>query len=65
MSINRVFLIWKERGRVCEREREGWEGVSRSEGRHIEGLLRFGRDRGERQIDRETERLRDIETKRH
>jgi hypothetical protein len=39
----------------------GWEGVrkrgrgvSRSEGRHIDGLLRFGRDRGERQRDRET-----------
>jgi hypothetical protein len=47
MSLNREFLIWKERGRVCEierggrvrereRERErGGRGVSRSAGRHI------------------------------
>jgi hypothetical protein len=36
-----------------EREREGVKErgrrVSRSAGRHIKGLVRFGRDRGERQ----------------
>jgi hypothetical protein len=36
-----------------EREREGvrerGRRVSRSAGRHIKGLVRFGRDRGERQ----------------
>jgi hypothetical protein len=26
MSLNREFLLWKERGRGV-REREGWEGV--------------------------------------
>jgi hypothetical protein len=50
MSLNREFLIWKQRGRGWERERErerragggekereGWadEQVSRSAGRHI------------------------------
>ena len=30
MSLNRKFLIWKERGRGV-REREGWEGVRERE----------------------------------
>jgi hypothetical protein len=48
MSLNREFLIWKERWRgVRESERCGW--VSR------QAYLRFKRD---------TERQRDIETKR-
>jgi hypothetical protein len=32
MSLNREFLIWKEIGRVIEREREGWEGVRKRGG---------------------------------
>jgi hypothetical protein len=45
MSLNREFLIWKERGRV-----------SRSVGRHFQGLVRFGRDRVDRQRYREIDR---------
>ena len=56
---NREFLIWKERGRGCERERERG-GLA---GRRV-GIfnVRFGRDREieGRYID--TERQRDIET---
>jgi hypothetical protein len=42
---------------VCEKERG--RQVSRSAGRHI--LVRFGRDRGERQRYREIERNRNKE----
>jgi hypothetical protein len=35
MSLNREFLIWKERGRGCDRAR-GWL-AGRSAGRHILG----------------------------
>jgi hypothetical protein len=45
MSLNREFLIWKERGRgVREREKSGWAGQQT-----VISKIRFGRDRGERQ----------------
>jgi hypothetical protein len=41
MSLNREFLIWKERGRgVRERERGGWAGQQA-----VIFRIRFGRDR--------------------
>jgi hypothetical protein len=53
MSLNREFLIWKEQGRGCERERGGWMGFKVRLGLgEIEG-----RDR-----DRETYKQRDKET---
>jgi hypothetical protein len=45
---NRGFLIWKERGRVRERERE------RGACEHIK--VRFGRNRQKEGRDRDTER---------
>jgi hypothetical protein len=47
MSLNRAFLIWKERGRGVRKiegggERERWAGGSA--GRIFK--VRFGRDRG-------------------
>jgi hypothetical protein len=64
MSLNnRELLIWKERGKGRERERGRRAG--RSAGRHIKGKVRFGRDRGDRQRDRDTKIQRDIEPKRH
>ncbi len=50
-----------------ESEKEGFERegcVGRSAGRQVQGKVRFVRDRGERQRDRETERQRDRETER-
>jgi hypothetical protein len=48
MSLNsREFLIRKDRGKGSERERGAGGQVSR------QAYLRFGRDRGERQRDRE------------
>jgi hypothetical protein len=52
MSLNREFIIWKER-REGVREREGWVGGSA--GIHIQGKVRFWRDRGQRQRDRDRE----------
>jgi len=55
MSLNREFLIWKERGRgVRERERGGWAGHQA-----VIFRIRFGRDR-----ETEIERHRNKETKR-
>ncbi len=48
--INREFLIWKERGRMRERERGVWAGQQA-------GIfkVRFGRDRQKEGRDRDTE----------
>jgi hypothetical protein len=50
----------REREREGVRERGGWPG--RSAGRHIQGKVRFERDRYR---DRDKEKWRDLETKRH
>jgi hypothetical protein len=50
MSLNSEFLIWKEKGK---REGGGWPG--RSAGRHIQGKVRFVRDR-DRDIETKTNR---------
>ena len=54
-----------EREREGARERERGRRAGRSAGRHIKGKVRFGRDRGDRQRDRDTKIQRDIEPKRH
>jgi hypothetical protein len=60
MSLNREFLIWKERGRV--REREGWAGGRVGEQVSWQAYLRFWRDREKRERYREIERHRNQET---
>ncbi len=54
-----MSLKSREREREGVRERGGWPG--RSAGRHIQGKVRFVRDRDR---DRDKEKWRDLETKR-